>query len=96
MKTETIIEAVCDWFDVTPDKLVIKSRKREYVVARQVSMYFLKQYTTMSLRKIGETFGGRDHTTAIHSVRTVQWLMDSYESFTDDIKAIELKINNQK
>lgn len=63
---EVISRAVADHQRVPFDKLFIKSRKREYVQCRQISMYLLWKHSKLTLKEIGEYFGGRDHSTAIH------------------------------
>ena len=68
---------VCEYFDVPYDKLLQKTRKREIVQARQITMYLAKAFTKNSLKTIGEHFGGRDHTTVIHTCQTVKDLMDT-------------------
>src|SRR5882762_8397686 len=73
---DAIQKMVCEFFDVPYDRLLHKTRKREIVQARQISMYLAKAFTKNSLKTIGEHFGGRDHTTVIHSCQTVKDLMD--------------------
>ena len=72
-----------------------KTRKREIVIARQVAMYFAKEYTNMSLKSIGNHFGGRDHSTVIHALTSVSDLMDTDKKFRatmqDLIKKIKIK-----
>jgi chromosomal replication initiator protein len=86
---------VSEYFGVQVDLLKDKTRKREIVVARQVSMYFAKEYTNMSLKSIGNHFGGRDHSTVIHAITAVNDLMDTDKRFNatmqDLIKKIKLK-----
>jgi len=90
-KKEIIILIICEWFDVPREQLNKRSRLRKYVIPRQICMYFLKQYTTMSLKEIGVVFGGRDHATAIHSIKTIKELM-FYDEFKKDINLIDYKI----
>ena len=59
--------------------LVGKSRKQEIVFARQVAMYLIRDLTSASLKTIGNFFGGRDHTTVMHSVNTIENLLSSGE-----------------
>ncbi|MDB5273180.1 MAG: chromosomal replication initiator protein DnaA [Chitinophagaceae bacterium] len=86
---------VAEYFGVAVDLLKDKTRKREIVVARQVSMYFAKEYTNMSLKSIGAHFGGRDHSTVIHAITAVNDLIDTDKRFNatmqDLIKKIKLK-----
>jgi chromosomal replication initiator protein len=89
---DTIQKMVCDYFDVTYDKLLQKTRKREIVQARQISMYLAKAFTKNSLKTIGDHFGGRDHTTVIHSCQTVKDLMDTDTSFRESVMDLQQKV----
>src|SRR5688572_11279019 len=88
----TIQKMVCDYFDVHYDKLLQKTRKREIVQARQISMYLAKAFTKNSLKTIGEHFGGRDHTTVIHSCQTVKDLMDTDGVFRENVLELQQKV----
>ncbi len=72
-----IQKTVSEYFDVKLDDLKAKTRKKEIVTARQVAMFFSKENTNHSLKSIGYHFGGRDHTTVIHAVQTVNDLIDT-------------------
>jgi chromosomal replication initiator protein len=89
---ETIQRMVCDYFDVSYDKLLQKTRKREIVQARQITMYLAKAFTKNSLKTIGEHFGGRDHTTVIHSCQTVKDLMDTDSLFRENVMELQQKV----
>lgn len=89
---EAIQKMVCDYFDVSYDKLLQKTRKREIVQARQITMYLAKTFTKNSLKTIGEHFGGRDHTTVIHSCQTVKDLMDTDSSFKESVMDLQQKV----
>jgi chromosomal replication initiator protein len=89
---ENIKELVAEHFKISMDKLQGKTRKREIVIARQLSMYLAKNHTTHSLKNIGDQFGGRDHSTVIYSCRTVQDLMDTDLLFKDTVSELEKKV----
>ncbi|MCS6990664.1 MAG: chromosomal replication initiator protein DnaA [Chitinophagales bacterium] len=89
---EMIQKTVCDYFNVPQEKLREKTRKRHIVQARQLSMYLAKLYTKNSLKTIGKHFGGRDHSTVIHSCQAVRDLMDTDKDFRDAVAEIEKKI----
>ncbi|WP_337042217.1 chromosomal replication initiator protein DnaA [Emticicia sp. 17c] len=74
---DTIIEAVTEHYKVRIPDLKGKSRLREIVLPRQVAMYLAKELTNLSLKSIGYHFGGRDHSTVIHAIQTVNDLMDT-------------------
>lgn len=86
---------IAEHFGVTVNEMKDKTRKREIVVARQVAMYFAKNYTNLSLKTIGAHFGNRDHSTVIHALTSVNDLMDTdkkFKSTMDDlIKKMKLK-----
>ena len=64
-----------DYFAVSVDDLVGPSRSRALVHARQMAMYLCRELTDLSLPKIGEKFGNRDHTTVMHADRKIRTQM---------------------
>ncbi len=89
---DAIQKMVCEYFGVGFEKLSQKTRKREIVQARQISMYLAKSFTKNSLKTIGDHFGGRDHTTVIHSCQTVKDLMDTDSMFRENVMEITQKV----
>ena len=89
---DSIQKMVCEYFDVSYDKLLAKTRKREIVQARQITMYLAKSFTKNSLKTIGEHFGGRDHSTVIHSSQTVKDLMDTDSTFRESVLELQQKV----
>jgi chromosomal replication initiator protein len=89
---DAIQKMVCDYFDVPYEKLLQKTRKREIVQARQITMFLAKTFTKNSLKTIGEHFGGRDHTTVIHSCQTVKDLMDTDSMFKESVMELQQKV----
>ncbi len=87
-----IQKTVCEHFEVDSAKLKEKTRKRQIVQARQLSMYLAKFFTKNSLKVIGKHFGGRDHSTVIHSCQAIQNLMDTDEQFKESVEEIQKKI----
>ena len=86
-----IQKTVAEYFVVTVESLKAKTRKKEIVTARQVAMYFAKEFTSHSLKSIGYHFGGRDHSTVIHSVQTVSDLIDTDKKFKASIQELQKK-----
>lgn len=84
-----IINTVCELYDVSCDEIKTKSRKREFTLPRQISIYFLRIKTGMPLKKIGKLFGDRDHSTVIHSIETVKDAMCVDKKFRLKIEKIE-------
>lgn len=75
------------------EKLISKDRKRELVIARQLYCYYAKQVLGSSLKTIGKAVGGRDHTTAIHSIQTIKDLVCTKDAdLLNSMKQIENKI----
>ena len=89
---EEIQRIVCEYMNVEEDRMRGKTRKREVVRARQIAMYFCKQFTQNSLKTIGLHFGGRDHSTVIHANNTVEDQMETDEQFRSTVEEIERKI----
>ncbi|HAI83338.1 MAG TPA: chromosomal replication initiator protein DnaA, partial [Chitinophagaceae bacterium] len=89
---DAIQKMVCEYFNVPYDKLLAQTRKREIVQARQITMYLAKAFTKNSLKTIGEHFGGRDHTTVIHSCQTVKDLMDTDTIFRENVMELTQKV----
>lgn len=91
---EHIKEMVAEYFNVDVAKLDSKSRKREIATARHVSIFLSKQYTKNTLESIGSYFGGRHHSTILHSFETVQDMMDTDTAFKDVIADLERKVKH--
>lgn len=87
-----IQKVVCDYFSITIDVLNSKTRKREIVQARQLAMYFSKEYTKSSLATIGMHCGNKDHATVLHAVRTVNNLIETDKQFRQYFKELDKKI----
>lgn len=69
---ELIMRTVSDYYGLSLNELTGATRKREITVPRQIAMYLTREMTGMSLPQIGAVFGGRDHTTVLHSCKTVE------------------------
>jgi chromosomal replication initiator protein len=69
---QLIMEETASYFTLTTGDLVSKSRSRPLTTARHIAMYIMRECTGLSLVKIGEIFGGRDHTTVLHGIKKVE------------------------
>lgn len=72
----TIMKVVSRYYDLTPDQLTTQKRTRDIAYPRQIAMYLCRDLTGMSLPKIGQVFGGRDHTTVMHACQKIENEMD--------------------
>ncbi|WP_111671756.1 chromosomal replication initiator protein DnaA [Algoriphagus litoralis] len=86
-----IQKAVSEYFGIQLEDLKAKTRKKEIVIARQVAMYFSKEFTNHSLKSIGYHFGGRDHSTVIHAVQTVNDMIETDSSFKHSVGELKKK-----
>lgn len=86
---DEIVETVCRHYQVSPEEVSGKSRKRNLVVARQVSMFLAQKHTKMAASRIGKLIAGRDHSTVLHSCEKVEERMKVDKSFCEDITKIE-------
>ncbi len=86
---DDIIDKVCNHFNVSAQDVSGKSRKKDLVVARQVSMYLAQKYTKMPAARIGKLVAGRDHSTVIHSCEKVSERMKIDRKFCDEVTSIE-------
>jgi chromosomal replication initiator protein len=86
---ELIQETVCNYFNIDCKAIHSKSRKREIVHARQISMYLAKKYTDLSLSRIGDMIGKRDHATVLHACKNISGLLDIDKSFRASLSEIE-------
>jgi chromosomal replication initiator protein len=92
---ERIRELVARRWRVRADALASKRRTKDVTVPRQVAMYLMKETLGMSLARIGELFGGRDHSTVIHSIRKVEEQMQHDEDFRLQVEAALAEVRDQ-
>ncbi|MDY4629530.1 MAG: chromosomal replication initiator protein DnaA [Prevotella sp.] len=89
LTVDDILEKVCNHFNVTQQNVFSRSRKREYVLVRQVSMYLAQKYTKMPASRIGQLIGNRDHSTVIHSCSTMEKRLKIDKDFQNEMTEIE-------
>ena len=92
VSVDFIQKTVADYFKVSLDSLKAKVKKREIVIPRQVAMYFCKRYTQLTLALIGENFGGRDHSTVIHALESVEDMMKADSNFKNSVEDLSKKL----
>jgi chromosomal replication initiator protein len=91
----TIMGATSAYFGISLEDLCGSSRSRVLVTARQVAMYLCRELTDLSLPKIGQLFGGRDHTTVMHADRKIRSLMAERRSIYNQVTELTNRIKSQ-
>ena len=89
LTVDEIIESVCQHYNVTPANINSRSRKKDFVMARQVAVYLAQKYTKLPASRIGRLVGGRDHSTVIYSCNQVERRMKIDQKFLSEITSIE-------
>jgi chromosomal replication initiator protein len=90
-----IMGACASYFGVSIEELCGASRSRTLVTSRQISMYLCRELTDLSLPKIGQAFGGRDHTTVMHADRKIRGLMAEKRSLYNQVTDLTSRIKSQ-
>lgn len=96
LTVDDILDAVCNHYHVTAANINSKSRKRDFVQARQICMYFAQKYTKMPASRIGKLIGNRDHSTVIHSCNTVERKLSTSKEFQQEMTEIEKEFKLKK
>ena len=91
----TIMGETARYFGLTIDDLCSSSRSRQLVQARQIAMYLCRELTELSLPKIGQHFGGRDHTTVMHADRKIRELMGERRAIYNQVTELTNRIKQQ-
>ncbi|UQX90349.1 chromosomal replication initiator protein DnaA [Jatrophihabitans telluris] len=91
----TIMAVTAEYFGISIDDLTSSSRTRVLVTARQIAMYLCRELTELSLPKIGQTFGGRDHTTVMHAERKIRSLMTERRNVYNQITELTSRIRTR-
>ena len=90
----TIQAETASYYALTVDDLCSSSRSRQLVTARQIAMYLCRELTELSLPKIGQAFGGRDHTTVMHADRKIRELMSERRAIYNQVTELTARIRN--
>ncbi len=94
IRADHIIKAVSEFYGIEGNKLVSKGRTKETAGARQAAMYLLRSELNASYADIGEKFGGRDHTTALHAIEKISRRVEEDEKLKNDLEAIRDNLYN--
>ncbi|NIH77658.1 chromosomal replication initiator protein DnaA [Amycolatopsis viridis] len=91
----TIMATTAEFFDVTVDDLCGPGKTKALATARQIAMYLCRELTDMSLPKIGQTFGGRDHTTVMHADKKIRKEMAERRRIYDQVQELTARIKQR-
>lgn len=90
-----IMNATADYFRLSVEELTGTSRAQAIATARQISMYLCREMTNLSLPKIGQLFGGRDHTTVMHACKKIAELMKERRSIYNQVTELTTRIRQR-
>jgi chromosomal replication initiator protein len=91
---EMIQKVVSNFFNIKISDLKVKRKYKGYVLPRQISMYLSRKLTNASLLEIGDKFGGKDHSTVLHSIKKVEEKMSKETSFREMIENLHGRIKS--
>jgi chromosomal replication initiator protein len=89
---QNIIDLVSDFYNISPEDILTKGRKQEVAWARQVAMYLMRSELGLSYPSIGEKFGGRDHTTAIHAFEKINKELEENEKLKEALATLKERL----
>ena len=92
LTVDRIQQVVCEHFNIEPELLQTKTRKREVVQARYLAMYFCKSYTKASLSFIGTQIGKKDHATVLYACKVVNDMMETDRKFRIEVEELQKKL----
>ncbi len=93
---ELIMRTVSDYYGLSMNELTGATRRREITVPRQIAMYLTREMIGMSLPQIGVVFGGRDHTTVLHSCKTVEQNMKTNSTTKGVVEDLQHMVRNSQ
>jgi len=91
---DLVQKVVSSFFNIKISDLKVKRKNKGYVVPRQISMYLSRKLTNASLLEIGDKFGGKDHSTVLHSIKKVEEKMTQEASFKEMIETLQGRIKS--
>jgi len=91
---QTILKAVADFYSISANDLVKRSRKKEVVRPRQIAMFLLREETKLSFPEIGQKLGGRDHSTVIHACEKIRGEASTEDSLKQELILIKERVYN--
>ena len=88
-----IIEEVCKFYNIEPEILRGQGRSKDISMARQIAIYQIRRMTNLSLKEIGQEFGGRDHSTVLNALNRIEDLVKTDPEKAEIVKDITTNIN---
>jgi chromosomal replication initiator protein len=96
VNTDTILNIVAEHFHIKKEDLLSKSRKKDIAVPRQIAMYLIREELKLTFPNIGDAFGGKDHSTVMHSWNKIKKDLVSNYTLEQDITIIKNKLYNEE
>lgn len=93
LAVEEIVKIIAGYYNIDPQLIIEKTRKKEVVYIRQVTMYLLREYFNLSFPGIGKEIGGRDHTTVMHSCEKIKEKKESDPNLVQELEQLEAILN---
>ena len=93
---DDILDRVCRAYEVTPNAVKGRSRKKELVMPRQLTMYIANKYTNIPATRIGKLVGSRDHSTVLHSIAKIEEMLAVDKVFASQVNKIEESLQIKK
>ncbi|MDO4172633.1 MAG: chromosomal replication initiator protein DnaA [Prevotellaceae bacterium] len=96
LTVDDILECVCRHYEVTPNSVKGRSRKREFLLPRQLTMFLAKKYTNIPASRIGRMIGNRDHSTVLHSIDIIEKKLKTDKQFAEEVEKVETALKIKK
>jgi len=93
LAVEEIVKIIAGYYNIDPQLIIEKTRKKEVVYIRQVTMYLLREYFNLSYPGIGKEIGGRDHTTVMHSCEKIKEKKENDPNLVQELEQLEAILN---
>ena len=93
LSEQKIINIVADYYNLTPSMLTSKTRTGQIALARHIAMYLIRKHLDVPLKKIGDVFGGKDHTTVMSGIEKVEKGLKTDQQLKKAIEELEQRIN---
>lgn len=92
LSPKVVIEKVASYYDIKSDDIIGPRRSRDVVVPRQMAMYIMRHELNLSLPKIAAACGGRDHTTAMHSITKIEQMLENDEEMREELQLVSDRV----